>query len=490
MTSHFSHQAIDYPKACLLATCGGLITILPVFKVSWYVFDFSKDCALLVYFVSDRWDFIHHDTIIGLIIYYGISILASSLAMTYIVQVTNQNGIIDINAIDNIYKRRFLRIVLFLLSPITPVTIIVKSAWLSMKMTRMVSKWRKVEDSSVSSLWLELEKMKEKKKKVSASFSQMKQLEINLEATVQMYVLITFYFVPRIVPTAHGLGSEFDKIDETWSSWLLLIGSTTITAFSVIVSTLSAMDLSKRGGLGTKAKAVLAFSISFQISSHMFKNVPIALSSLGLAPALSPMKAALLLALPTVAHWLLLLVFMPPRVTGFQEKLVYLVNNMWTVHPARTMDNHKDQVHKSREQTVALTSVLVNTTITSIIAATLMEGEGKLTSLELSASLEFLVVGGFPAILCHILGCLFLRLYYSSVHVWREMDKEREELPSWTRIWTRREKSFLSWTRICNQKDPVEAEDLSREQVSPVSVFVFDPFPLRLKCKSWRHLAT
>ena len=81
MKSPFYHQVIDCPKAYLLANCGGLITILPVFKVSWYVFDFSKDCALLVYFVSDRWDFIHHDTIIGLIIYYGISILASSLAI-------------------------------------------------------------------------------------------------------------------------------------------------------------------------------------------------------------------------------------------------------------------------------------------------------------------------------------------------------------------------------------------------------------------------
>ena len=116
---------------------------------------------------------------------------------------------------------------------------------------------------------------------------------------------------------------------------------------------------------------------------------------------------------------------------------------------------------ESREQTFALTIVFINTTLTSAIAATLMEGEGKLTNLDLPASLEFLVVGGGPAILCHLLGCLFLRFYYSSVHVWREMDKEREEGRC----------GFLSCTRICNQKDPVKAEDLSKEQVSPVSVF-------------------
>ena len=197
---------IERPKACLLATCGGLTTILPVLKVSAYVFDFAKDVALFMYFGLDRWGFIHHETIHGLIIYYGISILASSLAMTYIVQVTKDNGIININAINHIYKRRFLRVVLFLLSPITPVTIIVKSVWLSMKMTRMLAKWKKVEDSSASNLWLEMEKMKEEKKKVSTFFSHLKMMEINLEAVVQLFVLITFYFVPRIVPTAVAPG--------------------------------------------------------------------------------------------------------------------------------------------------------------------------------------------------------------------------------------------------------------------------------------------
>ena len=197
---------------------------------------------------------------------------------------------------------------------------------------------------------------------------------------------------------------------------------------------------------GIKAKVIIGISLAFQLASHMFKNVPVVLASLGVDPSLAPLRAALLLALSTFVHWALLLVLMPPRVTEFQEKLVHLVSNMWMVHPARTMDNHKDQVHKSREQTVALTSVLVNTTITSIIAATLMEGEGKLTSLELSASLEFLVVGGIPAILCHLLGCFFLGLHYCCSHTWREIDKEREE----------GKYGFLF--RIFNQKDPVKAE--------------------------------
>merc|ERR550532_2141509 len=100
-----------------------------------------------------------------------------------------------------------------------------------MKTTRMLAKWKKVEDSSASNLWLEMEKMKEEKKKVSTSFSQLKMMEINLEAIVQLFVLITFNFVPRIT-SMHGLGSEFDSDDQGWTSWLLLVGSTSLTAFS------------------------------------------------------------------------------------------------------------------------------------------------------------------------------------------------------------------------------------------------------------------
>ena len=123
---------IERPKACLLAKCGGLTTILPVLKVSAYVFDFAKDVALFMYFGLDRWGFIHFETIRGLIVYYGISIFASSLAMTVQVQVTKDNGIFDLNAIDNMYKRRFLRVVLFLLSPMTSGVRYAKSLFINM----------------------------------------------------------------------------------------------------------------------------------------------------------------------------------------------------------------------------------------------------------------------------------------------------------------------------------------------------------------------
>ena len=88
---------------------------------------------------------------------------------------------------------------------------------------------------------------------------------------------------------------------------------------------------------------------------------------------------------------------------------------------------------------------------------------------ELSASVEFLVVGGAPSILSHLLGCLFLALYYSCSHTWREMGKEREEGRC----------GFLS--RICSQQDPVVAENATWEQVAAVSQLPFSFFSLQVE---------
>ena len=243
--------------------------------------------------------------------------------MTYSIQVTKDNGIINLNAINNIYQRRTLRVVLFLLSPIIPVTIMVKSALLSTRMKQIIANWKREDSASVT--WLEMEKMKAEKAKVSESFSMLKMMEINLEAVIQLLVLVTFNLVPRIIPKSHGLGSEFNIDHQSWTSWLFLIGSTSITAFSVIYSTLYATSLSKGKQIGTKATMTLGASFSFQLASHLFKNVTLILASLGRNPALKPTKAGLLLIVPGLAHWVLLFLFMPARVTKVQEKLAHLV---------------------------------------------------------------------------------------------------------------------------------------------------------------------
>ena len=62
------------------------------------------------------------------------------------------------------------------------------------------------------------------------------------------------------------------------------------------------------------------------------------------------------------------------------------------------------------------------------VSAYVFDFAKEVTLVGLSVSVEFLVVGGSPAILTHLLGCLFLALYYSCSHTWREiMGKEREE---------------------------------------------------------------
>ena len=93
----------------------------PIIKVSLHVWDFAEDVALLAYQAFQRWEYIQSPIIHYLIVYYGISILASSLAMCWTIQVTKDNGIINIRGISNIYLRRLLRIVLFLLTALVPI---------------------------------------------------------------------------------------------------------------------------------------------------------------------------------------------------------------------------------------------------------------------------------------------------------------------------------------------------------------------------------
>ena len=50
--------------------------------------------------------------------------------------------------------------------------------------------------------------------KVIISFSNLKLLEVNLEVVVQLFILLTYNFIPE----SHGLGSKFEKEDQSWIS--------------------------------------------------------------------------------------------------------------------------------------------------------------------------------------------------------------------------------------------------------------------------------
>ena len=259
-----------------------LIGASPVIKMSFYTFDFSKDTAMASYLYFQRWTYIGFPTIHGLIVLYGLSIVASSATMCLMIQSTSNNGIVNLNKIEKGFLRRIIRILLFVLSPTIPLSILVKSVRLTMKMKVLVANWRNNKSGdSPSAAWMEINALEQKKKKVNVALSQMKCTEANLEGNVQLFVLVCFYFIPMRLQNS-GLGSEFEQVSEfnLWSNevdymdtvlWILLVVSPILTLVSNLMATISAIDISKGRQLGLKSKLVLGLYLAFQLGSHLFR---------------------------------------------------------------------------------------------------------------------------------------------------------------------------------------------------------------------------
>ena len=123
----------------------------------------------------------------------------------------------------------------------------------------------------------------------------------------------------------------------------------------------------------------------------------------------------------------------------------------------------KTKIHKSREQTLYLILVCLNISTTTAVTAFLMEGPNNLSSLPLSsASQEFLLLGGALAIICHLISCFLLVLFYRRCHVWSEIGNSRDINNGCCCNWC----SCWRWIgRICFQEDPVIGETPFWEKV-------------------------
>ena len=156
-------------------------------------------------------------------------------------------------------------------------------------------------------------------------------------------------------------------------------------------------------------------------------------------PALSPTSAIILLTLLSLLHKLLVIIFMPARVTKLPEKVIHVLSNMWLVLPVK-VNGHLDEIHKSREHTMSSLLTGLITSVSAIVTAGLMEGRGSWLTGKLSPGIEFLAVSGLSALLSHFLGCLFLVLYYRCAHTWRDLTKEEDakqiqvEIPYWEEV--------------------------------------------------------
>ena len=168
-----------------------LVGALPVIKMSLYTFDFAKDSAMAAYLYFQRWTYIAFPSIKMLIVIYGLSIVVSGAAMCWTIQSTKDNGIIDLNKIKKGFLRRLMRILLCLLTPIIPLSILFKSVSLTMKMKVLVANWRNNKTrESPSAAWMKINVLEREKKNVKVALSQMKSSEANLEGNFQLFVLV------------------------------------------------------------------------------------------------------------------------------------------------------------------------------------------------------------------------------------------------------------------------------------------------------------
>ena len=214
---------------------------------------------------------------------------------------------------------------------------------------------------------------------------------------------------------------------------------------------------------------------------HPFRSVPTVLASLG--NHISPMNAALLIFTPIGINWFLIMMFMPDRIKKLPDKITHLTANIWHVLPMRLEDG-QNQMYKNKEHGLHL--ILVGLIMTGAVTATacLMTGQKVLTP-KLSSQLanqtsltpifellgdcvqdecflpispaaqEFLIVGGLPALLCHLVSCLLLVMYYRCSHTWRKVSGGRDLNCC----------CCVTIGRLCSQKNPVVGEIPFWEQV-------------------------
>ena len=160
-------------------------------------------------------------------------------------------------------------------------SILFKSNGLAMKIRMKVAKWRKSKGfESPTSAWVSIKELENKQTSVMTALSYMKSTEANLEATIQLIVLICFHFIPFLLPKVSGLGPEFEPTQRCTWVLILLIVSPIVTFISNIVATVTALDITKGSQLGFKGKCLLGMYLLLQLSSHAFRIIPTVLASL------------------------------------------------------------------------------------------------------------------------------------------------------------------------------------------------------------------
>ena len=435
-------------------------SLLPLLSVTLHVFDFIKDGWMANYlfrrlgFINPRCNLLH-----GLVYAYGASIGVAGVLMGFVFQ--TDSALLGFDPSTNWCCIVSVRFLLFILTPFLPIVVIMKAVELKGKKKYLEAIYRD-NSKDATKKWERIRDLDEEEQEVVEALSDLKMVECSTEAIVQFILLVIFTSASVLLPTTSGLG----LLKENSSfEWAFLVFSFLTTIVSVNKAILGAIDIRKKRQLNFKQKLILGTSFTFQLLSHVFLIVPIALLGLPLkdSPALdgsenaslTASQASILLTVPILLRWIsipLLHCCLAENETRFWEltkrkRFLHVLANTWVTMPVRK-SNMKEQVHKGREIRWSIAMAGINILVTWAMTATLMVPERRslrfLSSSAFTPDTEFLLVGVLPSLLCYLAGAAFLVLHYKAFHPWRNLftwqrKQEtravlQEETPCWEEV--------------------------------------------------------
>ena len=164
-----------------------------------------------------------------------------------------------------------MRIVIFVATPVVPVMVILRALSLTTKKRRLESEWLRKQES-ICKFYLKHSKLDREKRKVMKALADMKMIEVSTEAVPQLFILIVFTIFSSL-DSCVGFLTDNDPLTTTFLALSLLQTYTTI-----ILSTITSINIRKGGQLDVKSKIVLGLSITCQLAARLWIMVAIASS--------------------------------------------------------------------------------------------------------------------------------------------------------------------------------------------------------------------
>ena len=255
----------------------------------------------------------------------------------------------------------------------------------------------------------------------------MKVVEVSTKGVPQLYILLALIIYSTITDGCIRL------IDTSVPMEIAFFALSVLQTYvTIILSTISSINIKKGGQLSLSSKITLALSISFQLAAQL--TIMILIPYMAVSSSINRItttSAVLLLVLPILIGWALNLLLHTELNTAFhllsmKDKIIHLLSDTWFTHPVRRM-GERDQRHKGREMFFGLLLAGINLmgTFVAVIVSS-QEEPLTMTNSDYILIIDIRIPLNLLVIILHLMGCGFLLLFEKTIHPWRHLGKERE----------------------------------------------------------------